>query len=161
MPCRGPPSPPRCPPQGWQQDGGLGLTVGLLKGAAGLLCRPFVGGLEGASKLFYSLALATLGREGILGKMQARAGGAARRAGHAGWSGVSGLPCFCRARVLARPAPVPWCVLAQANLGGASTPPVAQRRVKAPGTFTEEAAEQMEEVGVRDRFSIPLGRLTL
>ena len=44
--------------------------MGLLKGSAGLLCRPFVGALEGTSKLFYSLALASLGREGILGRMQ-------------------------------------------------------------------------------------------
>jgi len=46
--------------------------VGLLKGSAGLLCRPFVGALEGTSKLFYSLALTSLGREGILGRMQVR-----------------------------------------------------------------------------------------
>lgn len=75
-------------PQGWQQDRWLGLTVGLLKGTTGLLCRPFVGALEGASKLFYSLALTSLGREGILGRMQVgdgerRSSGVQRTAGPA------------------------------------------------------------------------------
>lgn len=46
--------------------------MGVLKALVGLMGRPMVGALEGTSKLFHSLALASLGREGILGKMQRR-----------------------------------------------------------------------------------------
>ena len=56
--------------QGWQQGGRTGLAVGFAKGLVGLPCRPMVGGMEATRKVLHSLAMATLGREGILGKMQ-------------------------------------------------------------------------------------------
>lgn len=75
--------------QGWQDSKRTGLALGMAKGLVALPVRPMVGSIECASKLLYAGALATLGREGILGKMQ--------------------------------------------------------RRVRAPGAFSEEAAEQLEE----------------
>ena len=56
--------------QGWQQGGRTGLAVGFAKGLVGLPARPMVGAMEATSKVLHSLAMATLGREGILGKMQ-------------------------------------------------------------------------------------------
>lgn len=60
------------PIAGWQDARTAGLSVGLVKGVLGLMTRPMVGVLEASSKGLHSLALATLGREGILGKMQRR-----------------------------------------------------------------------------------------
>ena len=46
--------------------------MGVVKALLGLAVRPFVGAMEASSKALHSLALASLGREGILGKMQRR-----------------------------------------------------------------------------------------
>lgn len=59
-------------PQGYQTGGKAGLTLGVLKGMLGLLGRPAVGTLEAGNKLFAACALACLGREGIIGKIQRR-----------------------------------------------------------------------------------------
>jgi hypothetical protein len=52
----------------------MGLAMGLAKGVVGVAVRPLVAAVEACSKLLYALALATLGREGILGKMQVGGG---------------------------------------------------------------------------------------
>ena len=72
------------PLQGWQENKRTGLALGLAKGVVGLHVRPVVGVIECSSKVLHSLALATLGREGILGKMQVRGGGR-RGGGERGW----------------------------------------------------------------------------
>lgn len=72
----------------------MGLAMGLAKGVVGVAVRPLVAAIEACSKLLYALALATLGREGILGKMQVGGGWLAAvlalcgRVG--GWNGRSG-----------------------------------------------------------------------
>lgn len=103
-----------------------------------------MGALEGTSKLFYSLALASLGREGILGRMQVGVVDGCR-----GWLArwVLGLRDWTGVCCPAWGSPLGSQVLtATCSDGATCLLPLLQRRVKAPGTFTEEAVEQMEEV---------------
>ena len=50
----------------------LGFSIGVIKALIGLPVRPFIGSMEFTSKVFAALALSSLGRDGIVGKIQRR-----------------------------------------------------------------------------------------
>jgi hypothetical protein len=60
------------PVTGWHDLHILGFAFGVFKAMVGLPVRPIIGGLEFSSKLFAAVALSSLGRDGIVGKIQRR-----------------------------------------------------------------------------------------
>ena len=60
------------PVAGWHDLHIFGFTLGLFKAMLGLPVRPLIGGLEFSSKIFAAMALSSLGRDGIVGKIQRR-----------------------------------------------------------------------------------------
>lgn len=59
-------------PQGYNLGGVPLMLVGFGKGAVGVMIRPGIGMLEASSKTAHGLALACLGKEGIVGSVQRR-----------------------------------------------------------------------------------------
>ena len=60
------------PVAGWHEMQALGFVLGVNKAVIGLPFRPFIGCLELTSKVLAALALSSLGRDGIVGKIQRR-----------------------------------------------------------------------------------------
>ena len=60
------------PVAGWHWASAPGLVVGVAKGVVGVPIRPLIGALELGSNTLAAIALAALGRDGIVGKMQRR-----------------------------------------------------------------------------------------
>ncbi len=60
------------PVAGWHDMHIFGFTLGFFKALLGLPVRPIIGGLEFSSKFFAAMALSSLGRDGIVGKIQRR-----------------------------------------------------------------------------------------
>lgn len=60
------------PIAGWHDLRVFGFALGFFKSMLGLPVRPLIGGLEFSSRLFAAFALSSLGRDGIVGKIQRR-----------------------------------------------------------------------------------------
>ena len=137
--------PPACCLQGSRQpNAAAGVVVGIVKGFVGLPGRPLVGVLEGTSRVLQALALVALGREGIVGKMQVRAA-TRRRQGCTPATADGGGRNLHRRSTRAPDAPC-------------SHPPRLQRRVRAPGAFSEDGVDAVED-GPRSEAQLALRAL--
>jgi len=99
------------PVAGWHEYHVAGMVLGLVKATVGVPVRPLIGGLEMTSKIFAALALSSLGRDGIVGKLRRRVrapGAYAEDATEAAAYTEEGARAFSEARNYARSLQAAW-----------------------------------------------------